>query len=307
MLHSAAQTLEEHPVPLSAKLRQKVNVLEQEMPGNGDYYQMPNPAAEPLAAGRLRETHRGDDADPQPAATLSRMELRLQIHDRTAIWRQVCDGKFIWTESKVPDDDKTLLRGDSEQGYSTKLERVDVAEVIVADGGANRAARQNLPGLGGLPQMLRALAGAFEFAAPRVVRLAGAEVWELEGGWQPTYLAELLSSPGPAKTGRMTLPALPARMPDRVKVYLGKDRTGPWVDDLKSLRVPPPDLFPIRVVYCRRSAESGVVQEMLTLEVFQVTCDDQKLRPESFAFHSKRRYRDTTARFAKSLARQRAR
>jgi hypothetical protein len=240
---------------------------------------------------------------------LSRMDLRVQIHDRTAMWKQVCDGKFIWTESRVPDEEKTLARADGEPGYSTRLDRVDLAEALEKQGLVRDSDAPPAGAVSGLPQLLRTLAGVFDFAPPRSILMRSpdgkwVDVWLLEGQWDPGVLGELLPEQGRAiKLGAIDLGLLPPRMPDRVKVYLGQKRSGPWLGALTSDRPPPPDLFPFRIEYGRQDAETDEVAQVLNLEVYDVVFDDDKLRPDKFTFKSSRKHRNATSRFVRALQR----
>jgi hypothetical protein len=283
-LRLSAQLLEEHPLPLVAKVRQSVSVLGQEMRGTGDYCQMPY-AGEKALVGML-----------------SRMDLRLQIHDRTAIWKQVCDGKFIWTETQVPDEEKTAARLDGKTGYSTRLDRVELAEM--AEMGALPRGPSRAGALSGLPHLLRTIAGAFDFAPPRAIRIGNADVWLLEGRWDPGVLAELLPEQRPAAAlGQIDAALLPSRVPDRVKVYLGQNRTGPWLGDLAARRAPPPDLFAFRIEYGREDPETGEVHQVLGLEIVDVF-DDENIRADRFTFvPGKRKPRNATQRFVRALVR----
>ncbi len=281
-LRLSAQLLEEHPLPLSAKVRQTLKVMGHEMRGVGEYYQMPNPA--------------GDGE----VGVLSRMDLRLQIHDRTATWTQVCDGRYLWTETKVPDEEKTLASPTGVPGYSTRLDRIDVAEAAEAlalprgEGGTLAGA------LSGLPHLLRTLAGVFDFAPPCAIRIGTADVWLIEGRWNPAVLADLLpEQAAAARLGEIDLGLLPPRIPDRVKVYLGQNRTGPWLGDLAASRAPPPDLFAFRIEYSRQDPDTGDVHPILNLEIDAVRFDDGKLFPDRFAFKSGRKHRNTTPRFVR--------
>ncbi len=273
-------------MPLSAKVRQTVKVMGHEMRGIGDYYQMPSPAAEAWAG------------------VLSRMDLRLQIHDRTAAWTQVCDGNYVWTETKVPDEEKTLASPTGTPGYSTRLDRIDLGEaaetLALPRGEGGRVAGA----MAGLPQLLRTLAGTFDFGPPRAIRLGTADVWLIEGRWDPTVLSDLVPEQKPAaRLGEIDLGLLPPRMPDRVRVYLGQNRTGPWLGDLSTCRAPPPDLFAFRIEYSRQDAETGEVQPLLNLEIDAVRFDDGSLSPDRFTFKSGRKHRNATGRFVRAAKR----
>jgi hypothetical protein len=287
-LRLAAQNLEEHPTPLSAKIRETVHVLGHQMVGSGEYCQMPNPDE----AGFVR--------------LLSRMDLRLQIHERTATWKQICDGKAIWTDRKVPDDEKTATRNDGEPGYSTLLERVLLEEVEQAKVWPHESGQPLAVSLSGLPQIIRTLAGSFDFAPPRIVQFGRATVWLLEGRWNAAALGDLVPGQRTAlASGDIDRKTLAARVPDRVRIYLGKDRTGPWLGDLAAARGPFPDLFPFRIEYGRQSAD-GDVHDLLSLEVFDVDVNDGNLPPQKFTFASRRQPKNATARFVQALRREQA-
>jgi hypothetical protein len=92
------------------------------------------------------------------------------------------------------------------------------------------------PGLGGLGRLMRGLNGQLDFASAAADELDGAPVWKVSGSWKPVALARALpDQKDAAEKGRpYNLSKLPARLPDRVAVYLRQT-----------------DYFPLRIDYLR--------------------------------------------------------
>ena len=104
-----------------------------------------------------------------------------------------------------------------------------------------------LPGLGGLPKLLRGLDANFLFTTAERGRYAETPttqraMWRLQGGWQPAQLPRLLPKQAAAiAEGKPAdLRQLPRYLPDRVVLFLGFD-----------------DLFPYRIEYRRAVDKKG--------------------------------------------------
>jgi hypothetical protein len=214
---------------LDAKLRQKTQLFGHEVTGSGTYLQS--------------QSQRG---------LLLRLELKLQVGDQQSSLQQVCDGRFLW------------IRRDVASGAS--LGRVDMDRIREAIRTSERPtwadASTNWLAVGGLAQLLAALAENFQFSTPQAVRSEKASVWVVDGRWKPDKLAELLPdqrekilSGQPADLARLSV-----QLPTDVRVVLGQT-----------------DLLPYRIEY--RRVESGrnqstgdgrVSQPMVVLEILEI-------------------------------------
>jgi len=202
----AALNLVDRSRSVSARIHHEVYLFDKRLIGSGNYWQQRD----------------GSDL-------LSRLELKIQLGDRTSSLLQVCDGRFLWT--------KRNLVGEPE------LSRVDIDRVLrrleEAEPDSLATPQGEWPGLGGLPRLIRALRDAFEFSTPAEPGQWGQArrpVWRLQGHWTAKRLAQLLPEQKEAiEAGKPAdLSRLPAHLPDQVVVILGQD-----------------DYFPYRIEYRR--------------------------------------------------------
>jgi hypothetical protein len=228
LLSRAAAQLTSLPA-LEAKLRQKARLFGQEVAGSGTYLQT--------------QSQRG---------LLLRLELKLQVGDQQSSLQQVCDGRFLW------------VRRDVASGVS--LGRVDMDRIREANRNNGRPtwvdASTNGLAVGGLPQLLAALAGNFQFSTPRAVQSEKASAWVLDGRWKLDKLAELLPdqrekilSGQPADLTRLS-----PHVPTDVRVVLGLN-----------------DLLPYRIEYRRMKSlpsasvqDGGASEPMVVLEILEI-------------------------------------
>ena len=228
LLSRAAAQLTSLPA-LEAKLRQKAQLFGQEVAGSGTYLQT--------------QSQRG---------LLLRLELKLNVGDQQSSLQQVCDGRFLW------------VRRDVASGVS--LGRVDmdrIREAIRTNGRPTWVdVSTNGLAVGGLPQVLAALAENFQFSTPRAVQSDRASAWVLDGRWKSDRLAELLPdqrekifSGQPADLTRLS-----PHLPTDVRVVLGRN-----------------DLLPYRIEYRRMddvptapAQDGGVSEPMVVLEILEI-------------------------------------
>lgn len=263
-LREAAAVLERYQT-IAAKIRFTGDLFGQQMIGTGSYAQMRNP-------------------DPQePANVLSRLDLRIQVRERTAAWQQVCDGKHLWTNRKLPDGGKPEDPTDPEKGYNRRLTRVDLAKVVAAAGGVSPdSSEPRAVGFSGLPHFIESLAAAFEFQGEQTGKIDSISMSVIEGRWQGQMLEEFSHeqrTAAEASTGDLSW--LPERAPDSVVLFLGKE-----------------DLFPFRIVF-RRYAGHETPRELVKLELYEVRFD-APLERQQFEFTARMKFNDETGQFIKS-------
>ncbi len=214
---------------LDVRLRQSSVWFGQELGGSGTYLQ----------------TH-------SPRGLLLRYELKLQLGDQRSSLLQVCDGRFLWIRRELPG--------------GASLGRVDMDRIREALGDGDQpawagAAAYGLA-VGGLPQVLAALAANFQFSPPSAVQTSQTRRWMITGHWKPEPLAAVL----PDQRARIEagqpadLAKLPAQLPTEVRLLLGQD-----------------DHLPYRIEYRRtasagpqRSPDSSDREQMLVLEIVEL-------------------------------------
>ncbi len=254
---------------VAARIRSEAQLYRQHVVGSGTYIQGP----------------------PKPGAW--RLELRMQTGDGATSLVQVCDGQQLW-----------IYRQASER---PTLERVDTATVSAAL--LRRAKETSDPngkpapgivaglglGYGGLPRLLHMLAESFEFQSFTESQLEGLPVLILVGTWNPAMLTVLLpDQQGAIEAGQgANLSKLPAHIPDRVTLYLGRD-----------------DLFPYRLEYHRDhpgEKEWELVpperrgQPIVKLEWFEVRFNPPLAREQFYFNPGDTKYEDATKRYLEGL------
>jgi hypothetical protein len=149
-----------------------------------------------------------------------------------------------------------------------------------------------LPGLGGLPRLLRGLNAAFQFTSAEPGQWGNLQVWKLEGGWKPAYLLRMLPKQREAilQGKPVDVSGLQEHVPDRVVLLLGQE-----------------DLFPYRIEYCRTSThkegESEVAETrcLLSVDYFEVHFNS-RIDPGQFSYSpGNAEFSDQTEAFLQSL------
>jgi len=265
----AAQRLADEP-RVSADMRYRINAFGHELVGTGRYLQL-NAGAEKLV----------------------RLELRVQVGEKTATVQEIRGLDTFWVRRDVPPVAPTLGRVD--------LKQLRRSLATAAAPPADVLPQGDWIMLGGLTRLMLTLAESFDFAPPQseelqfnapdgkgVVRLP---IWHLEGKWKPHRLAALLGHK--LKAGE----ALPEQLPDRVELVLGRNE-----------EVLP--LFPYRITYWktpptdpkRKDAPTPEPQEMLMLELFNVSRRAIDLREFDYQ-PGDQHYDELTPQYAERLGR----
>jgi hypothetical protein len=255
MLATAIRTLESRET-ISAKVSHEVNLFGQHLVGSGVYY----------------EQRPGRD-------NLLRLELRLQLGDRPSSLVTVCDGRYLWEHRNLPS--------------RAELSRIDVIRALRALERAEEPLAVDrsmaMPGLGGLPRLLRGLESHFDFTTADRGKWEGQNTvfWRLEGTWKPTHLARLMPNQAEAiGRGQCDLSHLPKYLPDSVAVFLGEA-----------------DQFPYRIEYRRASADEGQPARPLVSMKFYDVGINERIDRALFIYNppSDTEFSDETENFIKLL------
>lgn len=260
LLIAAVQTLERRD-SIYAVIRQEVNLFGRHLVGSGSYLEQ-----------REGGKHR------------MRLELTLQIGDRTSSLVQVCDGDYLWTHRQ--------LLGKAE------LSRIDVSRASEALARAEKMPGKGgmgiLPGLGGLPKILRGLHASFDFTHAQQGRWGKRKrlVWRLRGQWKADRLLKILPNQKEAiAAGKPPeLSELPQHLPDHVILLLGQE-----------------DLFPYRLEYRRAAgkkdswADAPESRPLVTMQLYDVVLDGPVDRNRFIYNPGKAEFSDHTDGFVQSL------
>jgi len=252
LLVDAIRELEGH-ASVAASIRHEVALFGQRLSGSGTYF-------EEQAAGNRR----------------IRLELKIQLGDHTSSFLQVCDGDFLWTYQK-------LLK-------EPTLTRIHVARALEglrrAEGAGSEKRPEMLPGLGGLPKVLRALHASFDFAAAQRGQWGKEKrlVWRLHGRWRGARLAALIPDQKEAieRGEPVDLSKLPQHLPDHVVLLLGQN-----------------DLFPYRIEYRRGEGSEAVT--LVATQLYDVRINVPTDDPDLFLYKPDLKHTDVTQEFLDSL------
>ncbi len=261
ILQSAVKTLESRR-SVAAKIRFEGNLFGKHLVGWGNYLEW------------QRSPNR-----------LTRLELRSQVGSHTSSLVEVCDGAYLWRCRKL--------------SGRVKLSRIDVEQANRGLGKATATTRQGgmgmLPGLGGLPRLLRGLDANFEFATAEAGRWGTLPVWRIRGRWRPDAIAQILPGQKEAieKGQAPDLSKLPKHLPDEVVLLLGME---------------PHDRFLYRIEYRRTipeavanaAAEPG--KTLTTMQLYDVVLDGP-IDTDRFTYQppDDLEFTDETQRFLESL------
>lgn len=228
LLRQALRTIEGCQ-SISARIVQEANLFDQHLVGSGIY---------------LEQRSGG--------GYLMRMELKIQLGDQSSSLVQVCDGRFLWTKRNVMG--------------SEELSRIDIAKVAEGLRRAQETGRLGetgiLPGLGGLPRVIRGLLATFNFTTVESVSRGGQPVWKLAGQWKAETLAQVLPEQKAAiEEGKpVDLSKLPRQLPDQVVVFL-LAREAPFLFRIEYRRATPKTAF---------GSDTAESKAMVTMELRDV-------------------------------------
>jgi hypothetical protein len=181
-----------------AKVRQHLQLTSQELQGLGEYWQQ--------GVGNQRR---------------SRWQVQTQVAGKTANLLQVFDGRYVWTDRRLPGD-RRVTRVDM-----VRMRRDLVTRQRPLALGEEEADPQHIAqrSRGGMTQLLAELLTRFEFSEPQQVRRERGMVWAVTGTWRPQELSRLW----PAFAGEHPASETwPAQLPHHVHVEIGRDDLFPY-------------------------------------------------------------------------------
>jgi hypothetical protein len=183
---------------LSARVRFRIALFDQELIGAGTYFQS--------GAGQQKKL---------------RSELRLQTQDDVIGALQVCDGRYLWSNS--------------ETFIGPMLTRVDLRRVRQRREQQGTANADEIWAWGGLPKLLKNLETSFQWdqALTGYLEADKTPAWSIRGMWRGEQYAKLVPEQTP-QLGETVLGGFPAQVPGSVTLYIRQQ-----------------DYFPQRIEYRR--------------------------------------------------------
>jgi len=198
VLSSAITAIESQP-SISARIRQKIHLLDHELIGKGSYEQV----------GRQEQRR-------------FRLELIVPVGEGMSSFQRIHTGKYLWVCEELGSQ-TTLVQIDVDHIRRVLAQRRGSHAGVGAGGGIA------MP-LEGLPKLLANLNDAFQFTSLRQGYLDQLGVWQLEGTWKPAVLAEWAGDQkAKVLAGEpINWKALPQQLPQRVVLTLGHDDLFPY-------------------------------------------------------------------------------
>jgi hypothetical protein len=250
LLRQARAALASHKT-VRATIHERIHLYGQELVGKGDVFQ-------------------------DPRRYLLKLDLTLNVDGRDFYVQQRCDGKYYWLQ-KCVDGIPRVTRVDVRRVEAARAAHVNKTGATNAVGKpASGTTPLPMLGFGGIATLLEQLDIWCDFSKVSQVTLRGASetpVYMLEGTWKPDRLLFWLPDQKSAfEEGRpFNVDKLPAMLPDRVLVFLGRD-----------------DLFPRRIDYSVSESRASDATERppLVRIHFEDIQFDQSGNPIDFTFES---------------------
>lgn len=221
---------------ISARVRYRVALFDQELIGAGTYFQS--------GAGQQKKL---------------RYELRLQAQDNVIGGLQVCDGRYVWSNS--------------ETFAGPILTRVDLRRLRQRREQLGSDVPEELWAWGGLPKLLKNLESSFQWdqVQPGYFEADKSLAWSIRGMWRGEEYAKLVPQQAP-QPGETVLGGFPAQVPGSVTLFIRQQ-----------------DYFPQRIEYSRPpvGAEGNVPpEEWVPCVMIEFTdiATDRPIEPAVFEF-----------------------
>ncbi|HTU27448.1 MAG TPA: hypothetical protein VMF30_18705 [Pirellulales bacterium] len=184
---------------ISARIRQRIHLLDHELVGSGSYEQ--------VGQGEQRRF---------------RLELKVPVGEGISSFQRIQTGKYLWVYEEI--------------GGQSTLSQIDMEHVrrVLAQQRSPRTGPGPASGIAmppdGLPKLLANLNDAFQFTVVRQGFLDQLPVWQLEGTWKPAALAEWAGDQKDKilKGEPVNWKSLPRQVPDRIVLTLGRDDLFPY-------------------------------------------------------------------------------
>lgn len=188
----------------SARVRYRVALFDQELIGAGTYFQS--------GSGQQKKL---------------RYELRLQTQDVVIGGLQVCDGRYVWSNT--------------ETFAGPMLTRVDLRRLRQRREQLSSELPEELWAWGGLPKLLKNIESSFHWdqAVAGYLEADKTPAWSIRGMWRGEEYAKLVPQQTP-QPGQEVLGGFPAQIPGSVTLYVRQQ-----------------DYFPQRIEYRRPPSDAN--------------------------------------------------
>jgi hypothetical protein len=165
-----------------------------------------------------------------------RLDCQVQVGSTTGKLTEVCDGQILWTWQQIGEKQRVTRRNVRQIERAASSTGMTTQNLLLAE-----------LGFGGLPALVASLQKSLKFDRVAEQDVDGLRLVVMDGVWKPEVREQLAGGP--------TAP-LPSHIPDRVRLYLQKDK-----------------LFPRRILYLKQGSKPNRFRPLVSLDFVNVVWD----------------------------------
>ena len=165
-----------------------------------------------------------------------RLDCQVQVGETTGKLTEVCDGQILWTWQRTGKHQRVTRRNVRQIERAASAAGMTTQNLLVAE-----------LGFGGLPALVAALQKSFLFDRVAEQSVDGLKLLVMDGVWRTEFEKSLA-------TGSSA--GLASHIPDRIRIYLQKDK-----------------LFPRRILYMKRGSKPNLYRPLASLDFANVVWD----------------------------------
>lgn len=165
-----------------------------------------------------------------------RLDCQVQVGETTGKLTEVCDGQILWTWQQIGERQRVTRRNVRQIERAVSSTGMSTQNLLLAE-----------LGFGGLPALVASLQKSLKFERVAEQDVDGLRLVVMDAVWKPEFRDQLAGGPG--------IP-LPSHIPDRVRLYLQKDK-----------------LFPRRILYLKQGSQPNRFRPLVSLDFVNVVWD----------------------------------
>ena len=165
-----------------------------------------------------------------------RLDCQVQVGETTGKMTEVCDGQILWTWQQIGEKQRVTRRNVRQIERAVSSTGMSTQNLLLVE-----------LGFGGLPALVASLQKSLKFERVAEQDVDGLRLVVMDAVWKPEFRDELAGGPGAP---------LPAHIPDRVRLYLQKDK-----------------LFPRRILYLKQGSQPNRFRPLVSLDFVNVVWD----------------------------------
>jgi hypothetical protein len=165
-----------------------------------------------------------------------RLDCQVQVGETAGKMTEVCDGQILWTWQQIGEKQRVTRRNVRQIERAASSTGMTTQNLLLAE-----------LGFGGLPALVASLQKSLKFDRVAEQDVDGLRLIVMDGVWQPEFREQLAGG---------TDSPLPSHIPDRVRLYLQKDK-----------------LFPRRILYLKQGSKPNRFRPLVSLDFVNVVWD----------------------------------